>query len=177
MSKNQKYLLGGAIVVVIIVVIIVVSMKGGTNPAATNGNPALSKFMNTPPDFSHSSASSTSEIGITANDRKAVYDALTNAYKTMGSGDAKAIRTLLLAKATSDAEKNWVNKMTDADIISLSARISATMTVPPANLLLQPTAVWARNGNVMTVSFSADATGSATSTVTMKAVYINGKWY
>ena len=45
--------------------------------------------------------------------------------------------------------------------------------MPPPEVMLSPTAVWTRDGNIMTISYDDPATGL----VTKKAVLIDGKWY
>ena len=91
----------------------------------------------------------------------------------MTSKDAKAIRAYMTAKANTPAEKNLLTKMTDADLVSLSSRLAQTMIMPTPGLLLTPSTVWNRSGNVITIQYSDPNTGTTTKAV----MFINGQWY
>ncbi len=185
MQINKKVMIYIAIVIVVLVVIALVSNTKKSNPSTssqtvtsvsrTDGGtivqPAYSVNMNSV-NFS-APISPESSANITAADKKAVYEGLLAGFKTMTSGDAKAIRTYMTSKANSSAEKNFVTKMTDADIVSLSARLSQTMVMPVPEQLLSPVSIWTRDGNAMTIQYLDPNTG----TTTKRAVNIGGSWY
>lgn len=125
-------------------------------------------------DFNHTNRIDfQSEIGITATDRKAVYEAILKGYQVLMSKDVTAVRTYLKKKAASPADTAQIDSLSNEDIISLSNRLSSIMTKPKDVDLLTPDARWTRTGDTMTIEF-VDSTKNATTT--LRAVFRNGGW-
>ena len=192
--KNKNVIIFGAFIIVLVIVIIFVSVallkKNTSNSVSVHNTAANSQTNGLPTDSSGKivqpaykvnvnntdfsvPVSAQSTKGVSAADKKAVYEGLLAGFKIMTSGDAKAVRAYLLEKATTPAEKNIVNKMNDADIASLSARLAATMVMPTPQNLLTPNSIWTRDGNTMTIQYTDPITGPTTK----RAVLVNGKWY
>ncbi len=168
-------------VAIIIIIIIIIMLRQSKGPAVTNGVPVEALPQATEDAF-HTDlnkvdfaapVSTASSGAITPQEKKAVYESLLSGYKTMTSKDAKAIRAYMTAKANTPAEKNLLTKMTDADLVSLSSRLAQTMIMPTPGLLLTPSTVWNRSGNVITIQYSDPNTGTTTKAV----MFINGQWY
>lgn len=106
--------------------------------------------------------------------RKLAIQAFQKAYETMTSNDAVKIRTQMLARAKNDAERAPIQSLSDADLLSLSSRIATMMKKPPVAILLDPSAQWEINRNLVTVSVFPPV---AESTTTLSAVLVNGAWY
>lgn len=181
LSSNKKAIIAIIAIVVIVAAFVVLSKKfGGFGDADNQQSSTLAPIskdaaFNTnlnQVDFD-APVSVASSKNITAAEKRAIYESLLAGYKTMTSGNATAMRAYMLAKASTAAEKNFVNKMTDADLVSLSSRLGETMIMPTPELLLTSTSVWNRDGNTVTIEYADPSTG----TTTKKVVYIDGKWY
>jgi len=181
--KNRTVVITGG--VIILVVIIIILSKGGQGIIGQNGALGTSEVSNVPissqdafrtdlnkVDFSLP-VSPQSSKGISAADKKAVYESLLAGYKILTSKNASDIRAYMSIKASTPPEKNLITKMTDADIVSLSSRLAQTMIMPTPDLFLTASSIWTRDGNAVTIQYADPNTG----TTTKRVVNINGQWY
>lgn len=182
LSKKNKIIIVVVAVVVIILLVVIFSKRnpgGGSSVSSdqqgttTEAQPvnAFAVDLNTV-DF-NAPVSPISSPDISAADKKAVYEALLSSYKIMTSGNVQEIRTYMSERAATPPEKNLITKMSDATILSLSARLSNTMVMPVPKLLLAKTSIWLRDGNGITVQYMDPNTG----TTTKRILNIDGKWY
>lgn len=183
LSKNKPLIVAVSVVVILIIISIFIS-RSNLEKSAQQMTPtqqaeqvqqekeAAFKVNLNETNF-NAAVSPESTKGITATEKRAVYESLLSGFKVMTSGDAKAIRAYMLAKAQTPAEKNFVTTMTDANLSSLSARLSQTMVMPVPELLLASTSVWKKDGSSITIQYNDPNTG----TTTKKVVNIDGKWY
>ncbi|MEI6396664.1 MAG: hypothetical protein WCO48_01145 [Candidatus Taylorbacteria bacterium] len=180
--KNKKIAIIAAVVIVIAVIIILVRSGGKTtNPAPVDTSSTSGTSRSSQAAFDTNlnqvdfaaPVNPTSSKDLSANDKKAIYQALLNGYKTMTSKNASTIRTYMTAKASTPAEKNLVTKMTDADLVSLSTRLASTMIMPTPDLFLTSSSVWTKDGSAVTIEYADPGTG----TTTKRVVNINGQWY
>ncbi len=190
-SKFKQFLLDYKtiiiVVAVIIVVVAVIYMAAGKKSipsiAVQNQNLLLNQPINpTSQDAFNTNLNTVnfdapvnpaSSKDITGAEKRTVYESLLAGYKIMTSKDAKAIRAYITEKATTPAEKNLVTKMSDADLVSLSIRLTQTMIMPLPTMFLTSSSIWTRDGNTITIQYADLNTG----TTTKKVVNINGKWY
>jgi hypothetical protein len=176
-SRNTIAVLAAILVVIVVVVAVVykaqMDEKARMKNAVISRTPtdALKVDLNKV-DFSvMTSERSTKDL--TAVDKRAIYESLLASFKAFLNKDPFAIRTYAMALASSPAEKALVNGLSDQNLIDMSASISKSLIMPTPDIMLAPSSIWRRDGNVVTIEYTDPDLGM----VTKKAVYANGQWY
>lgn len=151
--------------------------NSSVSKSVTN-NKSSSELVKKPPvrtvvDFTQKESTDAVSKAISASEKQAAYEAILKGYKVITSGDAKAIRTYMLARVKTDAEKKLLSSLSDSDLVSLSIRLAASQPVPDPAAMTAPDAIWRLEGNMMTVQF----TNQNDQQVTMTAIKVDGKWY
>ncbi len=178
--KNKPAIITIGVIVIVVVIFLLISSSHNKQGSFINSNAptipissedAFHTDLNKV-DFS-APVSTQSSKDISAAEKRAVYESLLAGYKTMTSKDVSVIRTYMINKASTPAEKNLVTKLTDTDILSLSTRLGQMMIMPTPNLFLTTSSIWTRDGSAITIQYADPNTG----TTTKRVVNINGQWY
>lgn len=126
-----------------------------------------------PIDFNHPDALDPRANHVTAKEREDVYNAFVRGYDLIKAGDVSGVREWFKAIAASEEERKQVMQMKDADLLNLINRLAVISIKPDARYMLAPDALWIKEGNTMTVTYT-DASGSR---VTKRSIFSNGRWY
>ncbi len=124
-------------------------------------------------DFSLAGADDPKSKSIAADEKKSAYEGLVRSYEIWTSGDAEKIRALLRTRSANSTENDHILKLSDEDLISYSQRLKGNISRPDPYMFIAPDTLYEKKGNTMIITFT-NASGTV---MTMKAVYIDGKWY
>ncbi len=173
--KTKPVIIIGIAIVVIIIIWLIAQYGGvgGGQPTSLTNDFYGTSSPNQLTDINQVTEENAPTSSVPLATRKAAVVAFQSAYESITSGNAGKIRTLLSARANTPDEKKLLQSLADTDLVQLSARIAHTMPQPPLGILVDKTALWSTDRNMVSVVVTP-VTGVTT---TLSAVLINGKWY